>query len=338
MCNILDIFFRRTTIYAYLESRIREYQISMRILLGNQNHPIFILQNFSMRLLIFLIVMPVCLQAQKLKPLSYYSSSPKVSAEAKAFYKKLPQYQRNKKLYTNNKDVEMALASITDSVLSENPQTRPFYFYLVNRNLYLMDGDVDELVKMKQYEIMRTQPGYFFQYMQDNPTEKKFYYNKWIETMKAHIDMHCEYSGTTIDSCMRGITNEVMTGIGSNYGHLASMAKDFMKKVYTSPNDRKPLLILKETNGKTLLIAVDQTIKARFHECRGCASTWKISEADMGKVEAVTHEYENPSCVNCTGGTHDHIIVFRLKYADKTSITFNYFDEKVTVGFTPFIR
>ena len=290
-----------------------------------------------MRLLIFLIALPVCLQAQKLEPLSYYSSHRQVSKEAKAFYKKLPQYQRNKRLY-DNKHVEFTIASITDSCLSENPKTRPFYFYLVNRNLYLMAGDVYELTKMKLYDIMRAKPAWFFQYMQDNPTEKKSYYNKWIETMREHIDMHCEYSGTTIDSCMRNLTSEMITGIGSDNGHLLSMAKDFMKKVYTSPYDRKPLLVDKLSHGKTLLVAVEQTIKAKFRECRGCASSWKIADEDLDKVEAVTHEYENPSCVDCTGGNHDHIIVFRLKYAGNTTITFTYFDEKVKVGFAPYIR
>jgi hypothetical protein len=60
---------------------------------------------------------------------------------------------------------------------------------------------------------------------------------------------------------------------------------------------------------------------------------WEIAEPDKNKVSHFSEEFSKPICYNCTGGMQDQTQIFSLNKPGKTSLTFTYFEEKITINF-----
>lgn len=111
---------------------------------------------------------------QQLKPPGTYLANPKISASAKKFYNKLPVYHKDEQKYYNDPAIEGMTNSIHDSVFTSNKMTRPFYLYLMNRNMDLMDGALMLSSLMAQYKLIETRPAIFFSLCWTIPLKKNF--------------------------------------------------------------------------------------------------------------------------------------------------------------------
>lgn len=265
--------------------------------------------------------------------MSFYLGHPKVSKMAKAFYKKLPVYEKDETKYYNDPKIEAITGDILDSVFTRNNETRPFYLYLMNRNSNLSDGSLELSEILTEYKLLSTMPQFFFRYIQDNPAEKKLYFDKWAKGISNFSDQYCDiYLKMGMDSCMTVWGNNVMALLNQEPSSVKNLARDFFKKI-PIPEDVpvQNLLIGTTDNGKIFELSVGETFEVRFRECTGCASVWKIAKLDITKIELLSENDTNPSCTNCTGGNHDHHFYFKVKAKGKSVIRFTYFAEKVTV-------
>lgn len=288
-------------------------------------------------LLLSVLLAGLNVNAQKLKPISTYLANPRLSKEAKYFYKKLPQYQKDHQLFYADRKSETVTFSIMNAVLIDNGELRPFYLYLMNRNLDMVDGSLQLTALLKQYEIIGKKPAVFFQYMLDNPVEKKTYFSKWAEMMTELSELYCANPGKAPDpDCLVNFRKKSMKALPAGNHVMKAMASEFFDLMMIAEALPPILELDRYYYGKTVFISPGQTVKVRFRECRGCASVWKIAATDNAKVFFVKDEYTNPSCVNCIGGNQDHSIFFRLLSNEMTSISFTYFDEVVTIKFIPY--
>ncbi len=293
---------------------------------------------------ILLLLVSSCTMAQKLQPMSYYQSNPKISKTAKNFFKKLPQYQKNTSIYYNDNNMEMTTASIHDSVLTNNKQTRPFYLYLMNRNMDIADGSLLLGSMISQFKIIQNKPAYFFRYMLDNPNEKKKYFAKWANNMNSFYDQYCEsFLDMNPDTCLPVWGRGVMALLAGENASIKGLAKDYFKLMKIPLEEPPPfddslhsddsvtIKIGELDNGKTFRVVIGTKIEALFRECRGCASIWRVTTIDSKKIQLINEVKNNPSCTNCVGGSQDHI--FYLKVIDKgnSTLSFTYFSQKITV-------
>ena len=163
--------------------------------------------------MLFLLMAPIHVMAQKLKPVSYYLSSSKVSKEAKKFYKNLAVYKKNERKYYDDPATESLTGSILDSLQTGNKDTRPFYFYLADQNSELMDGSLQLTQAIHQYELLLKSPAYFFQYMLDNPAEQKTYMKGWYRNILIYLvqtgDCAGKFNGQE-DLCIKDYKEKVM--------------------------------------------------------------------------------------------------------------------------------
>ena len=96
--------------------------------------------------------------AQKLKPVSVYLANPKLSKQAKSFYKNLSKYKNDMSTYYNDIKTEAITNSVMDSVLGSNRELRPFYLYLMNRHVTMSDGELYSIAMNKQVNILEKEP------------------------------------------------------------------------------------------------------------------------------------------------------------------------------------
>lgn len=95
--------------------------------------------------------------------------------------------------------------------------------------------------------------------------------------------------------------------------------------------ESKTVTISLSDNGKTYDLKLNEKFDATFNECIGCAEVWKISEIDKEKIEVLPNTYSNKSCTDCVGGNQDNTFHFQVKSAGKSTLSFSYFDKKVSV-------
>jgi hypothetical protein len=276
---------------------------------------------------------PILSFSQVLKSPAVYLKDPKLSKEAKSFYKKLPLFKKNPDLYYNDIKTNNEVVSILDSMTAKNETVRPFYIYLVNRNLGLLDGELYSVALTRTYDLIDRQPSIFFQYMLDNPAEKKMYWDKWVNliSMYSQAGFCAQYQREGGDSCLKFLRKKVITNLKSK--PAADLTRQFFSAMNVRDEPAAALILHKEDAGKTYHVTTDKIIKITLRECRGCASVWEIAEPDKNKVSHFSEEFSNPSCYNCTGGMQDHTLIFSLDKPGKTSLTFTYFEEKLTINF-----
>jgi len=128
-------------------------------------------------------------QGQELKPTVYYMGLPHVSKAAKDIHAGI--------VKPADDDV---MASIMDSMSTENSDTRPFYIFLVSKTLYLTR---DKELKQSLGSACR-------RYIQNRPddavlllfskTVKPVYKDAWAKAIAEDIDANCE---TTLKECFR---------------------------------------------------------------------------------------------------------------------------------------
>lgn len=127
--------------------------------------------------------------AQELKPTVYYMGLPHVSKAAKDIHAGV----------VKPADDDL-MASIMDSMNTENNDTRPFYIFLVSKTLYLTK---DKGLKQSLGNACR-------RYIQNRPddvvlllfskTVKPVYKDAWAKAIAEDIDANCE---TTLKECFR---------------------------------------------------------------------------------------------------------------------------------------
>lgn len=208
-----------------------------------------------MKYLLLLFVLPsINVNAQKLKPISTYLANPKLSREAKYFYKNLPQYQEDHQLFYADPRNETLSLSIMNSVLADKGELRAFYLYLMNRNLEMVDGSLQLTALFKQYEIIGKKPAVFFQYMLDNPAEKKIYFSKWAELMTVAAEQYCansEYAGDP--DCLFHFRKKSMKLLPAGNHNLKALASEFFDLIMIDEAQQGVLEIVKSYQGKSLL-------------------------------------------------------------------------------------
>lgn len=84
-------------------------------------------------------------------------------------------------------------------------------------------------------------------------------------------------------------------------------------------------------NGKTYTLKVNEKIDATFNECIGCAQVWRAEISNSEVVATLPNTYSNKSCTDCVGGNQDNTFHLEARKAGTSTITFAYFDKKVTV-------
>lgn len=84
-------------------------------------------------------------------------------------------------------------------------------------------------------------------------------------------------------------------------------------------------------DGKTYTLKVGEKIEATFNECIGCAQVWRAEVSNSEVVATLPNTYSNKSCTDCVGGNQDNTFHLEAKKAGTSTITFAYFDKKVTV-------
>lgn len=280
--------------------------------------------------LLLLLAVSTC-YGQQLKPLGTYLVNPKISKTAKDFYSKLPVYRKDEQKYYNDPAIETMTKAIYDSVFTTSKQNRPFYLYLMNRNMDLMDGALMLSSLMAQYKLIENKPAYFFQYMKDNPEEKKTYFSKWVTTMRDFSGQYCEFNHKDPGTCISNLAASVKEKMAKEPEDMKTLAALFFEQMQEGGPVNKLTTITPGDNGKTIKLTVGQSFMALLHECRGCASVWKIKEMDKKKISLDKEDFLNPSCTNCAGGNHDHAYYFTAKEKGSSQLSFTYFDEKVTV-------
>lgn len=295
-------------------------------------------------LLILLLLVSSGAMAQKLNSMSYYTTHPKVSKAAKDFYKKLPKYRKNHTLYINDIQRDNIINPIIDSVFTSNNQTRPFYLFLMNQNMDLAEGLLLMYSLTNQFKLIETRPVVFFRYMLDNPNEKKNYFNKWADNMVDFSDKYCQtYQNKSEENCLPAWSRGVMALLANENRSIRNLAKDFFRLMkipldeQLPPHDDMPpgpsnnIKIGEGDNGKTFRVVNGSNIEARFRECRGCASIWKIAAIDNSKIRFLNDAHANPSCTDCVGGNQDHIFNLRATGKGRSTLSFTYFSQTVTV-------
>lgn len=176
-----------------------------------------------------------------------------VSNEAKIFNKNLPSYQKNEELYYNDPAIELIISSIHDSVFTKNGVTRPFYFYLMNQNILLADGSLMLSSILNQYKVIENQPSLFFNYMNDNPTEKNKYFVKWAKGMNSFSDQYCATNlNIDLDTCLQRLRKRVMYLMAGEKQSILKVAADFFKLMNTPDNLPSSFIIAKDDNNKTI--------------------------------------------------------------------------------------
>lgn len=286
-------------------------------------------------LIIIAALFPTFCFSQVLKSPPVYLKNPKLSKEAKAFYNKLPLFKKSPDLYYNDIKTQDQVISILDSMSAKNETVRPFYIYLVNRNLGMLDGELYAVAISRSYDLLDKQPSIFFQYMLDNPAEKKLYWDKWVNliSMYAQAGFCAQFQREGGDSCLKFLRKKVISNLQYKKTSIMDLAKQFFSAMNVRGEPLSPLILHKEDAGKTYHVSTDKPIKITLRECRGCASVWEIARADKDKISDFSEEFSNPSCYNCTGGTYDHTLIFRMVKPGRNSLTFTYFDEKLSINF-----
>lgn len=269
---------------------------------------------------------------QTLKPISIYLANPKISKSAKNFYNKLPVYRKDEQKYYNDPAIETMTGSILDSVFTANKQTRPFYLYLMNRNMDLMDGSLMLSSLLAQYKLIETQPAIFFKFMVDNPAEKKLYLAKWIETMSGFSDQYCMQKHREGNDCISSLQQSVQEKLAKEPESVKTLSAYFFEQLQGGGAQNKLITITPNDNGKTIKLSPGQSFIASMRECRGCASVWEIKEIDKSKISLDKEDFLNPSCTNCVGGNHDHVYYFTAKEKGKSVLTFTYFSDRISVN------
>ena len=283
--------------------------------------------------------------AQKLLPLATYTSNTKISAKAKSFYKKIPQYKKNADLYHSQTDIEQVTNSIHDSVYTKNSKNRAFYLYLMNRNMDLSDGSLMMSSILAQYKLIETYPAYFFQYMLDNPAEKKVYFEKWATQMLSFSEQYCESKlNTSGNNCLSEWNKKWKNKLAAASPATRKLADEFAGLLSGSPTfDNSTgiptfpptiIRISEKDNGKNIAVHPGNIIEATFRECRGCASVWKVTSIDSNKLHYLREDHKNPSCTDCAGGENDHIFSWEVIGEGAINITLRYFDKKMVIKLT----
>lgn len=268
--------------------------------------------------------------AQPLKPLSFYARNPKVSKEAKLFFKKIPGYQKKPGSYYSDPRIEELTSSVLDSVFTENAETRPFYIYLMNKNSQLTDGALMMSSIIAQYKLLQTNPAVFFQYMLDNPAEKKKYFADWASDMSGFSDQYCaNFLHVEFDTCLSSWSRNIMGLLSAEKSSVLSLAKEFFGLMNIPDNTAPGFTLGAADNNKTYRLVMGTQFEVRLRECRGCASNWQNIKIDSSKIELTAEVFDNPSCTNCTGGNHDHIFQFKVKGQGMSVLTFTYFSDKI---------
>ena len=83
--------------------------------------------------------------------------------------------------------------------------------------------------------------------------------------------------------------------------------------------------------GKTFRLNVNDKFDVSLNQCVGCADFWKISEIDSTKIGFLSDTYSNRSCIDCVGGNQDKTFHFEVRKAGRSTISFNYFKENISV-------
>ncbi len=278
-----------------------------------------------------LLITSACF-SQKLKPAAVYTKDPKLSKEAKYFYQHLSNYKKDPAKYFSDPKTEARTKSIMDSITAVNKQLRPFYLYLALRHFEMSDGESAALSTWKQYEIIDQNPELFFQYMLDNPTEKKLYLGQSASRINDYVNGYCmQFKNMEADSCLKTLKRNVLSKLEGRPS--LGVAREFFSRLISPNAEITPLVLREEDNAKTYNVSTDKPIKIILRECRGCASVWKIDESDESKISTPNVAFENPSCTNCMGGNHDRVMLFTIKQTGKTKISLSYFDKLITYNF-----
>ena len=283
-----------------------------------------------------LLIVVNSLSAQKLLPLSSYLSSPRISKTAKNFYKKLPAYNKDPQVYYNDMNMEKNTSSIMDSVYTKNASNRAFYLYLVNRNLDLADGSLQLLSVTWQYKLFETNAALLFRFFADNPAEKKKYQEKWISGMVGFYGQYA--AGKDPSDTYDQLGDAIDKSLNGQPGAVKRTADEFMKQfkeaLYMTnifEEKKEEITVLKEADaGKTYSTYPGAMFQVSLRECRGCASSWKLTMPANPGVKLFSEEFINPSCTNCTGGNHDHLFTFNVVSKGTQQLVFRYFDQQLT--------
>lgn len=101
-------------------------------------------------------------------------------------------------------------------------------------------------------------------------------------------------------------------------------------KKATATTETKTVSIGLADDGKTFNVKTNEKFAATFNECIGCAQTWKVAVSNPDMITTLPNTYANKSCTNCVGGSQDNTFHFEAKKAGTATLTFTYFDKKVT--------
>ncbi len=93
----------------------------------------------------------------------------------------------------------------------------------------------------------------------------------------------------------------------------------------------KATTILESKNGQTIRVKLHEQFYAVLNECVGCASVWTVNKIDAAYLKTVAEKSINPSCTNCTGGSHDKVFQFEAVKKGKSTLSFTYFEKVVSV-------
>ena len=149
------------------------------------------------------------IQTLKNKPISFYLNHTSIDSYSKKFYKG--------ELAISNNEITQ---SILDSALTKNEETRPFYFFILNKIVELSGSELSGMVSEKSMNYIKLFPCEFFREL--NQPEIEINVVKWTTYIGQSL------SGGNKYAIFR---NEVDTKIRSHCNEIYDLWKSFNNEV-----------------------------------------------------------------------------------------------------------
>jgi len=145
----------------------------------------------------------------KNKPINFYLNHTSIDSNSKKFY-------RGELAISNNE----ITYSILDSALTKNQETRPFYFFILNKIVELSGNDISGMVSERSMNYVKLYPCEFFREL--NQPEIEINVVKWTTYLGQSL------SGGNKYALFR---NEVDTKIRSHCNEIYDLWKSFNNEV-----------------------------------------------------------------------------------------------------------
>lgn len=131
-------------------------------------------------------------------PISFYINHPRIDENAKKFYKGELSFSKDLIPY-----------GLLDSLLTQNTETRPFYFFIFNQIVNLSNGQMVDIVASRCVEFVEKYPCDFFNSFNQNDVEINVV--KWTTYIGANLKDRNSYATfkNQVDSRMKGNCSDV---------------------------------------------------------------------------------------------------------------------------------